>query len=90
MDGSFHLRDYLFPEKEQGFLQLTAFSPCLLWKQQSTDGVGDLDVVDVVGERLEREGDFTETVDLKVREETRFYCRSSERRFSEEEETQLW
>ena len=47
-----------------------------------------------VGERLKREGDiverggdFTETGDLGVREDTRFTSRSSERRLSKEEET---
>ena len=39
------------------------------------------------GDFIERGGDFTETGDLGVREDTRFTCRSSERRFSEEEET---
>ena len=87
MDGSIHLADYSFPEKEQGFLQLLAFSPCFLWNQQSPDGVGDLDIGAGVVESLEREGDFTETGDLGVQEDTRFTCRSSERRFSEEEET---
>ena len=58
--------------------------------------VGDLDVGAGVGERLERggdfterEGDFTETGDLGVGEDTRFTCRSLERRFNKEEETQL-
>ena len=90
MDGSIHLPDYWFPKKEQGFLQLLAFSPCFLWNQQSSDGVGDLDVRAGVGEHLERGGDLAETGDLRVREETRFTCRSLERRFSEEEETRLW
>ena len=96
MDGSIHLADYSFPEKEQGFLQLLAFSPCFLWNQQSPNRVRDLDVRAGVGEHLEREGDFTgrerdfmETGDLGVREYTRFNCRSLERRFSKEEETQL-
>ena len=42
------------------------------------------------GDFTERDGDFTETGDLGVREDTRFTCRSSESRFSEEVETQLW
>ena len=94
MDGSIHLPDYSLPEKEQGFLQLLAFSPCFLWNQQSPDGIGDLDVGAGFGECLGREGDFrerggdfTEAGDLRVREDTRFTCRSSERRFSKEEET---
>ena len=89
MDGSIHLPDYLFLEKEQGFLRLLAFSPCFLLNQQSPDGVWDLDVGAGVRERLEREGDFTEregdfteTGDLRVRDDTRFTCRSSESRFS--------
>ena len=58
--------------------------------------MGDLDVRAGVGESLEneggfteREGDFTETGDLRVREDTRFTCRSSESRFSKEDNTQL-
>ena len=89
MDGSIHLPDYSFPEKEQGFLKFLAFSPCFLWNQQSPDRVGDLDVGAGVGERLER-GDFMEAGDLRARGETKFTCRSLERRFSVEEETQLW
>ena len=32
----------------------------------------------------EREGDFKETGDLRVQEDTRFTCRSSESRFSKD------
>ena len=42
------------------------------------------------GDFTEREGeDFTETGDLRVREDTRFTCRSSESRFSKEDKTRL-
>ena len=36
-----------------------------------------------------RDGDFMETGDLGVREDTRFTCRSSESRFSKEVKTRL-
>ena len=65
-----------------------------MWNQQSPDEVGDLDFGAGVGERLEREGDFTgregdftETGDLGMWEDTRFTCRSFERRFSEKADT---
>ena len=38
----------------------------------------------------ERDGSFTEMGDLGVLEDTKFTCRSSESRFSEEDETRLW
>ena len=61
-----------FPKKEQGFLQLLAFSPCFLRNQQRLDRVGDLDVGAGVEERLER-GIFTELgiFGVLARDETR-------------------
>ena len=41
------------------------------------------------GDFMERRKDFKETGDLWVREDTRFNCRSSESRFSKEDETRL-
>ena len=38
----------------------------------------------------ERDGGFTEMGNLGVLEDTKFTCRSSESRFSEEDETGLW
>ena len=54
MDGRIHLLNYFFPKKEQGFLQLVAFSPCFLGNQQRPDGVGDLVIGAGVGEPLDR------------------------------------
>ena len=54
LDGEFHLPNCLFSNMEQGFLQLTALSPCFLWNQQSLGGIGDLEVKAGVGDLLER------------------------------------
>ena len=74
---------------EHGFLQLTALSPCFLWNQQAPGGVKDLEAGAVVYDSLERG-----VLGGRVREATAFTCRdsssTSEKRFTEDKEIQLW
>ena len=48
-----NLPDCWFSDMEQGFLQLTALSPCFLRNQQAPGGVEDMEVGAGVGDRLE-------------------------------------